>query len=258
MKTYELIVPIGSKCKCSYNLRRLRLQHESLPFDWIYIKNPLVIRGLFETDFRNFLLEENLRLRSKQPRFDEVDDLATGIYCAHDFATDKSIHECYPAVKAKYDRRIARVKNMLGRAERVLFVHCAEDEILDDNEVVRQCLSVREFFAGKNTDFLYIALPNENMPYQEKELADGITRVTFYRDPAYEWQGNAKLFDRALRSVRLSLRTSLRWYCSKVYLGGLLGRLKRRLLEVVTYLLPLKSQRKKFREKYLEKKNHFN
>ena len=41
-------------------------------------------------------------------------------------------------------------------------------------------------------------------------------------------------------------------------LGGLLKKLKRHLLAAVTCLLPLKSQRKRFREKYLAKKNHFN
>ena len=72
-KTYDLIIPIGSKCKCSFNLRRLHLQYESFPFDWIYIKNPDVVEKLLQTDFKDFLLEKNLRLRSKQPRFDEVD-----------------------------------------------------------------------------------------------------------------------------------------------------------------------------------------
>ena len=62
----------------------------------------------------------------------------------------------------------------------------------------------------------------------------------------------------ALHNVRLSLSTSLKWYCSKIYLGGLLKKLKRHLLAAVTCLLPLKSQRKRFREKYLAKKNHFN
>lgn len=114
-KTYDLIIPIGSKCKCSFNLRRLHLQYESFPFDWIYIKNPDVVEKLLQTDFKDFLLEKNLRLRSKQPRFDEVDDLATGIYSAHDFDTGRSIHECYPAVKAKYDRRIAKLKTKLTR-----------------------------------------------------------------------------------------------------------------------------------------------
>lgn len=257
-KKYDLIIPIGNKCKCSFNLRRLRLQYESFPFDWIYIKNPDVIERLLRTDFKVFLLEKNLRLRSKQPRFDEVDDLATGIYSAHDFDTDRSIHECYPAVKAKYDRRIAKLKNKIAEARRILLVHCAEDEILTDAEIVRSFASLRKLLAGKQVDLLYICLPMEKTDYREEKIAENITKITFYRNPAFEWQGEAKLFDRALRNVRLSLLTSLKWYSSKVYLGGLLQKLKRHLLTIVSCLLPSKSQRKAFRAKYLAKKNHFN
>lgn len=158
-KTYDLIIPIGSKCKCSFNLRRLHLQYESFPFDWIYIKNPDVVEKLLQTDFKDFLLEKNLRLRSKQPRFDEVDDLATGIYSAHDFDTGRSIHECYPAVKAKYDRRIAKLKNKIAAARRILLVHCAEDEIWDDAEIIRSYRAMTEAFAGKRQIcFIYVCL----------------------------------------------------------------------------------------------------
>lgn len=257
-KTYDLIIPIGSKCKCSFNLRRLHLQYESFPFDWIYIKNPDVVEKLLQTDFKDFLLEKNLRLRSKQPRFDEVDDLATGIYSAHDFDTGRTIHECYPAVRAKYDRRIAKLKNKIDAARRILLVHCAEDEVWDDAEIIRSYRAMTEAFAGKKTDLLYICLSAVKTGYREEKPANGITKVTFYRNPACEWQGEAELFDRALHNVRLSLSTSLKWYCSKIYLGGLLKKLKRHLLAAVTCLLPLKSQRKRFREKYLAKKNHFN
>lgn len=257
-KTYDLIIPIGSKCKCSFNLRRLHLQYESFPFDWIYIKNPSVIEKLWQTDFKDFLQEKNLRLRSKQPRFDEVDDLATGIYSAHDFDTGHSIHECYPAVKAKYDRRIAKLKNKIAAAQKILLVHCAEDEVWDNDEIVRGYRAITEMFAGRKTDLLYICLSSNKTDYCEEKPADGITKVTFYRNPACEWQGEAELFDRALRNVRLSLLTSLKWYCSKVYLGGLLKKLKRYLLAAVIGLMPLKRLRKKFRNRYLDKRNHFN
>ena len=152
-KTYDLIIPIGSKCKCSFNLRRLHLQYESFPFDWIYIKNPDVVEKLLQTDFKDFLLEKNLRLRSKQPRFDEVDDLATGIYSAHDFDTGCTIHECYPAVRAKYDRRIAKLKNKIDAARRILLVHCAEDKIEElDAERQKQLKLVADLTANSVSD----------------------------------------------------------------------------------------------------------
>ena len=256
--TYDLIIPIGGKCKCSFNLRRLHLQYESFPFDWIYIKNPDVIENLLRTDFANFLIEDNLRLRSKQPRFDEVDDLATGIYFAHDFDTKRSIHDCFPDVKTKYDRRIVKLKNKIAAARRILLVHCAEDDIWDDERIVHSVAALQKFFVGKQTDLLYICLLTEPTEYREEKIANDITKITFYRRQEFEWQGEEKFFDRALHNVRLSLLTSLKWYTSKVYLGGLWRKLRRHLLVMATYLLPLKKQRKLFREKYLVRRNRFN
>ena len=137
-KTYDLILSIGSRCKISYNLRRRKLQLESFPFDWIYVPRISLVDELFASNFQNFFLEENLRLRSKQPRFDEVDDLATGMYSAHDFATDKSIHECYQEVMQKYKRRILKLNSRISKAERILMVYGAEDNFFSDEEIIRQ------------------------------------------------------------------------------------------------------------------------
>ena len=35
MKKFDLILPAGAVCKTSQNLRQLKRQYESLPFDWI-------------------------------------------------------------------------------------------------------------------------------------------------------------------------------------------------------------------------------
>lgn len=257
-KTYDLIFSIGSKCKVSYNLRRLGLQQESFPFDWIYIVRPGVVEMLFDTNFKNFFLEENLVLRSKQPRFDEVTDLGTGIYSAHDFATDRSIHECYTEVKKKFDRRIEKLKARINEAERILMVHCAEDEFFSDEQIVADFEALQKRFASKKLEMIYFYHPAEKISYERKQLAPNVVKISAYRDVAFDWQGRKELFDESLSGIRLSFKSKWKWYTSKTYLGGLKRKLKTAVLKFVGNLIPLKKFRKVFRNRYLEKSNRFN
>lgn len=256
-KTYDLIVPIGSKCKVSHNLRRCGLQLESFPFDWIYIKSPAVIENLFATDFKNFFREENLRLRSKQPKFDEVDDLGTGIYSAHDFDTNRSIHDCYPEVIAKFNRRIAKLKGKLNEAKTLLIVFAAEGDFLSDAEMVAEFTALQKQFPKQQVDFLYLYLSEEKIEFERKLLASNILKISFQREKDFEWQGNPKYFNRALKGFRLAFKTKIRWYTSSVYLNGLKKKAKIAFLKFLSNLIVIKKYRKKFREKYLEKRNKF-
>lgn len=256
-RAYDLIVPIGCKCKCAYNLRRLGLQFESFPFDWIYIPTPATIEQLFVTDFANFLLEENLRLRSKQPKYDEVDDLATGIYSAHDFDTHKSISEVYPAVKQKFDRRIEKLKSKIKDAKRILMVHVSEDVVQENDEIVAQYNALQKFFSDKKLDLLYLYLPTERVEYSEEILHPNVKKITFFRDYSLEWQGDSKLFDKALSGIKLSWKTKFNWYTSEIYLSSLRKRLSQLALRVLSGFIFVKKYRKKFREKYVHKTSKF-
>lgn len=256
-KTYDLIIPIGCKCKCAYNLRRLGLQFESFPFDWIYIPTPATIEQLFVTEFSNFMLEENLRLRSKQPKFDEVDDLATGIYSAHDFDTHKSISEVYPAVKQKFDRRIEKLKNKIKNAKRILMVHEAEDVVQDNDVIVKQYTALQKFFSDKKLDLLYLYLPTEHVEYSEEILHPNVKKITFFRDYSLEWQGDPKLFDKAFSGIKLSWKTKFKWYTSKIYLSGLRKRLSQLALRALSGFIIIKKYRKLFRDKYVHKTSKF-
>lgn len=256
-KVYDLIIPLGCKCKCAYNLRRLGLQFESFPFDWIYIQTPAVVEKLFVSDFSNFMLEENLRLRSKQPRFDEVDDLGTGIYSAHDFDTNKSISEVYPDVKKKFDRRIEKVKNKIKDAKQILMVHVSEDVVQDNDEIVEQYMALQKFFSDKNLDLLYLYLPTEHVEYSEEVLHPNVKKITFFRDREYEWQGEPSVFNKAFSGIKLSWKTKFKWYTSEVYISGLRKRLFQILLRALSGFIFIKKYRKMFRDKFVHKMSKF-
>lgn len=257
-KTYDLILSIGSRCKISYNLRRRKLQLESFPFDWIYVPRISLVDELFASNFQNFFLEENLRLRSKQPRFDEVDDLATGMYSAHDFATDKSIHECYQEVMQKYKRRILKLNSRISKAERILMVYGAEDNFFSDEEIIRQFALLQKRFFSKKLDLLYFYLPEKMIAYDKTQLTPNVVKISFQKERVFEWQGNTELFDESLEDVKLALKTKLVWYTSQTYLKGLQKKYMDKLLKFLSNLIFVKKYRKVFREKCLEKKNHFN
>lgn len=256
-KVYDLIVSIGSKCKCAYNLRRNGLQLEAFPFDWIYVPKIATIEQLFVTDFASFLREENLRIRNKQPKFDEVDDLATGIYSAHDFDANKTIHESYSAVKAKYDRRIKKLKIKLEEADRILMVFTTEDESQSDEEVLEQFALLQKCFANKKMDFLYVSILPRPESFERTQLSSNVTKVAFYRDEQYEWHGEAKMFDLAFENIRLSWKTMFKWYSSRIYLNGLKNKLILGFLKCVSGFILIKKYRKIFRAKYLPKETKF-
>ena len=257
VRKYDLVVSIGSCCKVSYNLRRYGLQLESFPFDWFRIPSIDVINDLFETDFKNFFREENLRLHSKQPRFDEVDDLGTGICSVHDFDTNRSIHDCYPEVMEKFNRRIGRLKDKLKQAKTVLMVWGAEKNFVSDEEIVRQFTILQEKFAPNKIDFLYLYLPEEKIEFERKMLSPDILKISCQKEKEFEWQGNPKLFGNILSEFRLAFKTKLKWYTSLIYLNGLKKRFKMFVVKLVSDLIFIKKYRKAFRDKYLEKRNHF-
>ncbi len=257
LKKYDLIVSIGSRCKISHNLRRYGLQLESFPFDWIYIQNPAVVENLFATNFKNFFKEENLRLRSKQPKFDEVDDLGTGIYSAHDFDTNRSIHDCYPEVMAKFNRRIAKLKDRLLHAKTVLMVFGAEDNFISDEEIIQQFACLQKRFAPRHFDLLYFYLPENEIEFERKMVSSNVLKISFQKEKKFEWQGNPEIFDEVLKDFRLAFKTKFRWYTSPTYLNGLKKKFKMVMLKLVSDLIFIKKYRRAFRDKYLEKRNHF-
>lgn len=63
MTKYDIIIPIGSVCKTSQNLRDLKKQNESLPFDWIFVADLDMIYTALETHFADFLKLENMEYK---------------------------------------------------------------------------------------------------------------------------------------------------------------------------------------------------
>lgn len=123
MTKYDIIIPIGSVCKTSQNLRDLKKQNESLPFDWIFVADLDMIYTALETHFADFLKLENMEYKCKESEQTDIYfDRATGIGFWHDFPHNVPIEKSFDAIKKKYNRRIERLFNEIGQAKDILFL----------------------------------------------------------------------------------------------------------------------------------------
>ena len=118
-------ISLGPTCSVAYQLQKLNLKKESLPFDWIRCNSILNILNLIKNNFEGFF-EDLTHVKdssSKFPyisdddssnsifeKFDDLKDMETKIYKSknigffHDFKDGVSIDD----VKEKYNRRIKR------------------------------------------------------------------------------------------------------------------------------------------------------
>lgn len=109
---FDLVFSIGGNCSCAMYLNETGLRMQSSPFDWIAIA-PFAQR--IETlccRFGDFLRRENLSWVSPgigDAANDIYEDKVTGYRFVHDFPRSQPFEESYPAVRAKYDRRISRL-----------------------------------------------------------------------------------------------------------------------------------------------------
>lgn len=144
----DLVVSLGGGCACSRTLRERGLQYTSLPFDWLtkladQPRAGIALRKTVDTlvgDFASWFKRENLDLRPEldSPKYLGVFDRGSELYFLHDLARGKSMEETYPEAAAKYQRRIARLEQLLARADKVVAVWITDPR--DNGEVLEEDL----------------------------------------------------------------------------------------------------------------------
>lgn len=146
-EVYRHAVSLGSTCQPAWFLRRNNLRVQSYPLDWtLTLTDPLCT--MLETGFADFLNLRNLRVegRNEEGKL-QVIDTRYQFNFLHFFKEEERLEEEYPQVKALFDRRVARLLEVLNGTERVLFVR----------------MRVREDEARKITGVLDRTYPN--LPY---------------------------------------------------------------------------------------------
>lgn len=165
MKEYDLAFGMGYSCGASLALRAAGLQFASLPFDWLSVPSVLAAARLVESDFDRWFEAEDLELcnviRKGWVYAKLFRNRRTHFGFAHDFHGDDDFATCYPVVRAKYERRISRLYELMGKARRILIV-CLElpvgtPEPLADLVEARRILSAK--FPHAQIDIQHFHLP---------------------------------------------------------------------------------------------------
>lgn len=215
-KKYDLVFGIGAACLCSQMLRKTGLQFSSYPFDWLYGTDFSGRVDILTNDFKDFVNKEDLTFINatngdKDNPCDVYNNVKNGITFNHDFPQGVPLEQSYPAVKAKYDRRIDRLLKRIERSENTLIVY-VEIPTSPENTTVETLLNCREKlyrrFGKENIDLLYVACADER---QDDLFGDHIRKIAFnYRKANGTTLHDARVLRDAVKGYRLRRPLSVR------------------------------------------------
>ena len=119
---YESVVSLGYFCSVASEIERMGLRTHSGPFDWQACVDFKKRIELIDTHFKEFfehLNEEGLYQKVSEPQIYFMK--AVGVFLVHDFTMYKSLAEQLPAVREKYERRVASFYRQI--AQKTLFIY---------------------------------------------------------------------------------------------------------------------------------------
>ena len=181
MKEYDFAFSIGFCCTCSEALRAEGLQYTSAPFDWIGIDSVLQAPKLIAADFANWFDRDLLDLWDVRILGGFATRVyrnrKTGIGFVHEFSNADPFETCYDRERTKFDRRIARFRQNLESAQRVLVVYMElpDGRRASDDTIAEARRILREKYPGKEIDLLYMYEDPDCLEWKEVSSADGIT-----------------------------------------------------------------------------------
>jgi hypothetical protein len=189
-RRYDVAISLGERCEVAHQLNEHGYRTLSYPFDWIITPFSALCQ-LLERDFASFLNRDDLRLPEECPCI--VDSMGLNFY--HDFPITESFLSEYEPVKEKYDRRIARFREVLESGDRVAFVRMELSR--DEAQQLRDL--IRRKFPG--LDFVLIAV-NER-PHEMEEW--GLDQVRNFSIEGVEgWYGNTAAYGEVFEAVHLT------------------------------------------------------
>ena len=204
-KTYDLVFGLGTACSCTQTIRAAGLQFESFPYDWVAHEPAERDLGLrieaIENEFRHWFDKEDLCFFGSFDfgwhARDMYHNRRNGGLFHHDFNVGEDLDSAYPAVWAKYRRRIDGLFRRIRASRRVLvvrldFVGQKVPTSVESCVQARQRLMAK--FPGVTFDWLLMAHDAAfTMDNPKDELvSEGVRRVAFDchsdnpGDPSYQ------------------------------------------------------------------------
>lgn len=207
--TYDFVCGIGHYCVTASYLKRHCLRTTSGPFDWHAQEKDALLSNvkLIETDFRDFLKQEALvKFDKSSDELNNTDkdfyrNVTTGISFYHDFPRGVDLKDSYPAVRTKYDRRIARFYEQAKAGRTLLIYHTRTDQVSD--EVLSEALTRLRQKLSTQVDLLVIQWDRTREDVAWERVADGGYRASgpLFAEDVRNLLGKTKLCDRIYGAI---------------------------------------------------------
>lgn len=232
-KKYDLVFGIGEACSCTQNLRKNKLQFSSYPYDWLFGMSLLNRVKLIADNYNHFIDYEDLqdaerRNRSKTNPCEVFYNTRNEIYFNHDFEYGKTLEETYPAVKEKYDRRISRLLEQIGKSKKVLVVYvqtpCNRDEEKDETLIEAEEI-LKNRFPEQEFALLYLFCDNNKKNYEIRNISSNVARVDFDYD-AYDEKDPFSVNEEVLIKLFCKVKLTNKFLTAKNYWRRFFYRIK--------------------------------
>lgn len=197
---YDGIFSLGELCLSSIQLERCGLRPFAGPLDWMSTPALADVNRLFANRFEGFMNRDHLvYVQHASDKLLLVREQVYNAFSNHDFFVHRNhpdLLEDYPAVKAKYDRRIARLLDKAETGRRLLFVRCGGS--LEEAAGLQQVLSglVKHDFR-----VLLVNHTNANTLTETDWPLERVCSVELPGDPDVIWGGNNAHWDRMLSGI---------------------------------------------------------
>lgn len=240
-KQFDIIIPFGSRCISSMKLRANNLQYESFPFDWLYHANLDIVTKLITSNFSRFLEKENMQPTHNKDAIAEHLDTSNGISFIHDFE-NHDLDACFPKVKERYNRRIARMYQHINKAKNIMLIHSNYDDVSDE-KLLEAFNKISSQYPQKNITLVYAQINTYAGVNVKHQINDKLIKFSLYDADNDFNEAYRYLFS----NYNLSLVTKL-----KTYFPNLLYKLKkvvksRAVIKFICCFIPFKKQRQKMR-----------
>lgn len=182
---YDFVSAFGNTCATAIYLEQFCMRTTSGPFDWVGHPNKPTLGPFLQvmkSGFGHFLEESELVPLEdpgmfNDPAHDYYRNRVTDIWFAHDFVRGVPLHEAFPEVKAKYDRRIRRFEARMRTGERILLIYHFKGKAQPDEELVSAIGEIRELYGNPRIELLAISVDPSVADPDIREVAHGVYAV---------------------------------------------------------------------------------
>lgn len=248
MKKYDLIIPLGSFCVASESLRRINLQCESYPFDWLKGVELPIGTKIVKENFATFLHRDNLiKQEGISGLHDVYEDRTNGIVSSHDFLSSEDFATASISVAKKYQRRINRMNMRIKEARKILIVHCTTNKVSVE-EITLQYQELQAAFPGKDLGLAFVCIDEQDLPNKVTNLTTEITLFNLYNLRSEDFKKCSYEVSEIMKQYRIGYLLML-----KRMLPNLMFKLKKPLLKIIAKLAVNKVQKAKIRAIYKDR-----